>query len=257
MEDLNGLLESEPLSGIINILINISGLRDFYTDKDETENTYRVQNLEELINASLSYPAGTEGLRAFLEDVSLNSSDENPYHTENKVNLITIHNTKGLEFERIIITGMEDGLFPYYTDKIFEDDLDIEEERRLFYVGMTRAKKSLLLTTCRRRQIYGTYQDRSPSRFLFEIPSEYTESYTEYSAYNNTGTRIRKSSNNNTQQSNEFPAGCEVFHNDYGAGVIAKNWFDGENEMVNVNFFSGKTAKFILKYSSLEKISTD
>jgi DNA helicase II / ATP-dependent DNA helicase PcrA len=257
IEDLSNLIETEPLSKIIDTLIHITGLKDYYLNKDDTENTYRVQNLEELINASLSYPLGLEGLSSFLEDVTLNSSDEDPYTSKNKVNLITIHNTKGLEFERVIITGMEDSLFPYYTDKVFEDDLDLEEERRLFYVGMTRAKKSLFLTTCQRRQVYGTYQDRSPSRFLFEIPSAYTERYTEYSTFNRTDMYRKKNNNTQKAKNSEFTRGCEVFHNDYGTGVIAKTWHDGENEMAEVNFFSGKKAKFILKYSNLEKVTTD
>lgn len=257
IEDLNNIILSEPLSKITDILIHISGLKDYYSLKDETENTYRVQNLEELINASFSYPAGIDGIRMFLEDITLNSSDENPYITENKVSLITIHNTKGLEFERVIITGLEDSLFPYYTDKMHEEDLDLEEERRLFYVGMTRAKESLFLTTCQRRQIYGIYQDRSPSRFLFEIPSKYAESYTEYSSNNKTGKYRQNKNIPQDQENGQLSKGCEVFHADYGTGIIVKTWFDGENEMVIVNFFSGKKTKFILKYSNLEKISSD
>jgi len=264
IEDLKNLLNdepsSEPLSRITDILIHISGLRDYYLNKDETENTFRVQNLDELINATLSYPAGIEGIKSFLEDVTLNSADDNPYYSENKVSLITIHNTKGLEFERVIITGMEDGLFPYFLDKIFENDLDLEEERRLFYVAMTRAENSLFLTTCQRRQVYGTYQERIPSRFLFEIPSKYTESFTEYSSINKkTGRRNIKPKQQRDKilEKKEFIKGCGVYHTDYGTGVIIKSWIEGENEMVNVNFFSGKKAKFILKYSNLEKVSLE
>ncbi len=255
IEDLMNIIPSEPLPKITDNLIQISGLKDYYSVKDETENTFKVQNLEELINAALTYPAGIEGIKSFLEDITLNSTNENTYGSDNKVSLITIHNTKGLEFERIIITGMEDGLFPYFTDKTYEEDLDIEEERRLFYVAMTRAKTSLFLTACQRRQIYGSFQDRVPSRFLFEIPDEFTENFREHSTYNKPG---ETPSTKEVKQSNEdFPEGSGVYHSDYGTGVVIKNWNDEENQMVKVNFFSGKRAQFILKYSNLEKVSLD
>ena len=88
---------------------------------------------------------------------------------EAKVSLITIHNTKGLEFDRVIITGLEEQIFPHSSSDWGEPE-ELEEERRLFYVGITRAREKLVMTWCRRRRTFGRYSDMAPSRFLDEIP---------------------------------------------------------------------------------------
>jgi DNA helicase-2/ATP-dependent DNA helicase PcrA len=242
LEELKQLLASLPLSEVIRELIHRTGLYDFYLNKDELDGSVRLLNLEELVNASAEYGVGPDALTELLESLTLNSSDEDPFVTDGRVNLITFHNTKGLEFERVIITGLEDGLFPHYRDNVFEEDLELEEERRLFYVAMTRAKEQLFMTTCQMRRVFGVVQNRRPSRFLSEIPSE----------------SVKVISSTSVQPEAEsfssYYEGCEVVHPEYGAGIIKRKWYNGEEAMVLVQFSSGRTAQFILKYSNLERI---
>lgn len=167
-EDLSETLETHSLHDFIRMLAERSGLLEHYRERDAAEGTQRVENLEELVNAGAGYPDGREGLAGFLEAVMLSSTDENPYEPEDRVTLITIHNTKGLEFDRVVISGLEDGVFPHRSSTLSEDEL--EEERRLFYVGITRARNSLFLTWCRERRVFGRWEYQRPSRFLREVP---------------------------------------------------------------------------------------
>ena len=240
------MLDSGLLSEVVRYLIRESGLQKHYAHQDETMGTSRLLNLGELVNAALPYGSGIDSLTDFLESLSLNSSDENPYAVDGRVNLITMHNTKGLEFDRVIVAGMEDGLFPHYRDTVFEEDLDQEEERRLFYVAITRARESLYLISCRRRRVFGIVQHRRPSRFLSEIPPHLLDIFDD-----DAGTYPEE------HGTADFTVGCAVYHNDYGAGSIEKKWHNGRDTMVIVRFSSGRSAKFVLKYSGLERIAHD
>ncbi len=127
------------------------------------------------MNATTEFPGTREGLAQFLEGVMLNSLDENPFAPLGKVTLITVHNTKGLEFDRVFLTGLEEGIFPHFASTAGGTTVsgdELEEERRLFYVGATRAREQLLLTCCRRRRVFGSFQAAEPSRFLSEVPAE-------------------------------------------------------------------------------------
>ncbi len=253
IEDLSVRMNSSPTAELIRDLLHDSGLYQHYSEKDEADETNRIQNLEELVSAGSGYYAGAEGLAAFLESLQLNGSDENPYEGKGAVNLITMHNTKGLEFERVIITGLEDGLLPHYRDDISYTDLELEEERRLFYVAMTRAKEKLFLISCRQRQIFGMTQNRRQSRFLEEIPSHLQSSIT---ASLTPGAGVSWGAPEEEEEAG-FYKGCRIYHADYGEGVIAEKWHNGRRSMVTARFSSGRTAKFILKYANLERISPD
>jgi DNA helicase-2/ATP-dependent DNA helicase PcrA len=226
-------------------MLNATGLYEHYREKDRMEETNRTQNLDELVNAAMGYPRGLVGLSEFLESLELNSTDEDPYERKHAVNLITMHNTKGLEFSRVVVTGMEDGLIPFYREDV-EEDVELEEERRLFYVAMTRAKSDLILTACRRRQVFGMYKNRRLSRFLSEIPQHLLTPLTPDSM-----------EPWNEDEDSELTEGCGVYHAQYGPGVITRKWHDGKHTLVTAHFSSGKTGKFILKYADLERISLD
>jgi DNA helicase-2/ATP-dependent DNA helicase PcrA len=132
----NGLRYGEGLSLCVVKLVETSGLAEYHLSHDEISGNQRLYNLQELANAASIYPATIDGLLEFLEHIELDRAmEENPSGTENAVTLITIHNTKGLEFPKVIITGVEQGVFPR-EDKTGDD---LEEERRLFYVGASRA----------------------------------------------------------------------------------------------------------------------
>ena len=158
----------EALSVLVEKIIKASGLDSYYSAQDEISGSTKLANLQELINSAMPYPKTTQGLVEFLEHIELDRAliqelQEGENH--DSITLITLHNTKGLEFERVIITGMEEGLFPR-SNKTPEE---LEEERRLFYVGITRAKDELYFTNCLSRRIWGTIQYLPVSPLLLEI----------------------------------------------------------------------------------------
>jgi len=182
-------------------------------------------------------------LSLFLEGVMLNSTDENPFARTGQVTLITVHNTKGLEFDRVFLTGLEDGIFPHYASTaggVVVGGEELEEERRLFYVGATRARERLVLTCCRRRRVFGTFQEVEASRFLSEVPRELL-------AVRGQGSPAEE----------RFPLGCGVYHEDYGPGVVTRAWTAEGQPMIAVRFDSGRIARFPVKYSALERVSRD
>jgi len=247
LDSLDAVLEKGTLSHFIHLLIEKTGLLAHYEERDKTEGTSKCANLLELINAAMPYHSGREGLLQFLENTLLNSPESNNPE-QGKVTLITVHNTKGLEFERVIITGLEEGVFPASAqlDSIAISPEEIEEERRLFYVGITRAKKEIYLTSCRQRALYGRLVSSMPSRFLSEIPKELIE-------------EKNMISHDLHPQSPDhpFPHGARVFHDDYGYGTIVKNEVKGEHSLVTVRFETGKTARFIPAYSSLMRVEEE
>ncbi len=246
IESLNQRLSKaseSSLSRIVHLLIMESGLVDYYRERDQAEGTEKVRNLEELINATTEYPGALEGLSLFLESLMLGGSEEDPFSRTEQITLITAHNTKGLEFDRVFITGLEDGIFPHYSSTLGGVPVagaELEEERRLFYVGVTRAREELYLTACKKRRVFGTLQSSEPSRFLSEIPREYLQVYGYLPS-----------------AEDGYPLGCGVYHDDYGPGIVSKKWEVDGVSMVAVRFDSGKIARFPLKYSRLERISSD
>ncbi len=227
----------ENLSSLIYEILEGSGLKEYYRDEDREEGTFKVDNLNELVNAASEFPAGAEGITQFLENIELDSgaaqTDENA-----RVTLITMHNTKGLEFDRVIITGLEDELFP---GRGSDDQDEIEEERRIFYVSITRARDQLYMTSCRQRMIWGKSQFCSPSRFLDEIPPQLLDIIGGSSAKGKAGTGYR--------------IGDYIYRDDYGVGVVVKSWIEAGEPVVVVRFESGQYARFLTNYTKLEKIS--
>ncbi len=241
-EKLDELSEVLDLGEFTNKAIHDSGILEYHRAQDEIALTQKVKNLEEMVNAASRYPIGKDGLLSFLEDMELDRSrlaGVDPA-SQNGVTLITMHNTKGLEFDRVIIVGMEEGLFPSRPD---ESDDDLEEERRIFYVSITRARKELYFTACRQRRIWGKLNFQSPSRFLNDIPKEFIANSSALGAVE----PLRS----------DFPPGTVVFHDDYGTGQVIKEWDNGKEVLIMVRFESGKTAQFIPKYSGLEKIASE
>ncbi|MBR0100147.1 MAG: UvrD-helicase domain-containing protein, partial [Treponema sp.] len=143
----------KTLAELIEIIAKKSGLASYYEERDKDEHTFRVENIQELANAAVPYPLARQGLLDFLDNIQLDRTLSNADEdiAEDAVTLITLHNTKGLEFNRVVMTGMEEGVFPRNGD----DEEEMEEERRLCYVGITRAKNELYLTSCAVRRMYG------------------------------------------------------------------------------------------------------
>ncbi|MBN1648124.1 MAG: UvrD-helicase domain-containing protein [Spirochaetales bacterium] len=231
-------LETGTLSDFLKGLAESSGLLDHYREVDEDSLSAKSDNLGQLISAAGDYRNGIEGLQAFLEDVELDRSRMADRNTSVKgVTLITMHNTKGLEFDRVIITGLDDGLFP--DSRGLADREALEEERRIFYVSITRAKTELHLLSARSRFLWGRRQFYERSRFLDEIPQDLF------------------SSASDPLQQEDYTPGMFVFHEEYGNGQVVKTWHNGASFLVMVQFASGKQGTFVPKYQPLEKISGD
>ena len=162
----------------LDVLVNETIHRTEYLTHLELEKeTFeeRRENLNELVNKAREWVLSTENpsLQGFLEELSLKSSFDETSGGYDRINLMTIHNSKGLEFDVVFLVGLEEDLFPHASAR--DDEMEQEEERRLCYVGMTRAKESLYLCDVRQRFLWGVHRMQRPSRFLFEIPSEYIE----------------------------------------------------------------------------------
>jgi DNA helicase-2/ATP-dependent DNA helicase PcrA len=269
-EKMDRTLKEKGLVDFIKAAVQLSGILEYHRKQDEISLTQKVGNIEELVSAARDYADRPDGLTLFLEDLELDRSRiaGNDPSLKPGVTLITMHNTKGLEFDRVIITGMEEGIFPSRPD---ESDDDLEEERRIFYVSITRAKKELYFTSCRRRLIWGRINNQRPSRFLEELPKQEVELNRRYSlsgtGFENAGFGASSSASPfeessdasayTASHSGSWKKGTRVYHDEYGPGVVWKSLVEGENELVFVRFETGRTAKFIPKYSALEVIADD
>jgi DNA helicase-2/ATP-dependent DNA helicase PcrA len=167
-----------PLPALLDRLLAATAYADLYR-QDDPEDQARLENIRELLSAAQqfteanSYNSGdADLLTAFLDHVSL-VTDLDTWQAERGVSLMTLHSAKGLEFRVVVVAGLENGLLPHFNSQGAAEDL--EEERRLLYVGMTRARERLFLTCCRRRRIAGRYQDQAQSPFLAELPAELLE----------------------------------------------------------------------------------
>ncbi len=232
----------EPLSAVVEFAIHESGLLEYHRSQDEVAGSQKASNLDELVNAASDYPATRSGLSAFLEAVELDRAMSSGEAGQDAVTLITMHNTKGLEFPIVIIAGMEQGLFPRDDD----DGDDLEEQRRLFYVALTRAKDELHLTYCKRRLFRGRVMDYQPSRFLAEVPGSMLRTF---------GGKLDLSA---AAAAGKWKAGMPVYHDDHGSGRIIKVSPAGEAGVcVMVHFETGRTLQFFPKFTSKLEIISD
>ncbi|MBO7355064.1 MAG: UvrD-helicase domain-containing protein [Lachnospiraceae bacterium] len=181
--DLIGVLrayrDNASLGELISQIIEMTGYEEYLKDLDEEKAEDRIGNVNELVSkaASFSETRPDATLSDFLEEVALVSDLDSTDMTSERVVLMTLHSAKGLEFPVVYLTGMEDGLFPGYMSLSSGDEEDIEEERRLAYVGMTRAEKELIMTGAKARMMRGETQFNPVSRFIKEIPSECLDGY--------------------------------------------------------------------------------
>jgi DNA helicase II / ATP-dependent DNA helicase PcrA len=237
LDELAGRAHELPIAELARLMLSRTGLYQMYKARDSSEDTSKTDNLEEMVSDMASYGAGPEALMAFLESVALASPlDAETDPEDARVTLITLHNTKGLEFDRVIITGLEEGIFPH--DSSTGSAEDVEEERRLFYVGITRARERLLMTWCERRRLFGRTTDMSPSRFLDELPA----------GIERTGAERQDAPDR------EFPVGSGVYHEEYGTGVVERSWYSDGAVIVQVRFQSGRVGRFLPKYARLERV---
>lgn len=233
------------LSDLVQEAVKGSGLEDFHMSQDEYVGKQKLANIQELINSASLYPCTREGLLEFLDHIELDRTLENEAEEEgqdkDRVTLITLHNTKGLEFPRVIITGMEYGLFPSER----KSGEELEEERRLFYVGITRARDELYMTVSNVRIMYGQKRIMAPSPFLNEIEKGLLKVLGDRPDLFSPGS----SSGESDPIAQKWHKGAFVYHDDWGHGQIVGGKFSDEGEyVVTVQFENGGTKKFLPKY---------
>ncbi len=178
LNDIKTKIETnnQPTSNIVKYTIEASGMWSEYKQEGTEEALERLENLKELVTLATKYDhlSGGEGISELLTESSLVSDQDNIEEKKSAVRLMTVHASKGLEFDTVFISGLEEKLFPH-EPAFATEDRDEEEERRLFYVALTRARKKLFLSYAQTRKIYGTTQINLPSEFLLDLSDEYTE----------------------------------------------------------------------------------
>lgn len=219
--DIEKKCENLTLTEMVDVVLNDSGMKKELTSDKSLESEIRLENLEEFKSITKGYEEeyGVISLTDFLNEVSLVSDISEHQDSNNKVSLMTIHAVKGLEFDNVFIVGMEEGIFPHYNS-INEGTLAaIEEERRLCYVAITRAKKNLWMLNAKKRMLFGNTQLNMPSRFMDEIDSKYIEEENNRTSIINKVVNFVKEDRFRTDDVS-YQVGDHVKHDEFGEGVV-------------------------------------
>ena len=255
-------------------ILNKSFIINHYKNEGSLESFNRIENIEELINGINDFMQGQnelyesdKSLSKYLEDVALYSETDKNIES-NKVSLMTIHMAKGLEFPIVYVVGLEENLFPSIMS--INSREEIEEERRLFYVAMTRAEKKLILSYCNQRFKWGNIVESEPSRFLSEIDNKFTINNNiqrETPSIDNKLLRIKKIRTKPTLSSNlkkikkdisngiiniNINVDDNVFHERFGKGKVIEIEFDGNNSRATINFQNSGQKKVLLRFAKLK-----
>lgn len=283
------LAEKEP-AAFLHAVLDESGYMEMLKDRNSPEDVARIENLQELTRAVAESMEAGETFTDFLDAAAL-VSDADSFEGKPGVTLITLHSTKGLEFDHVFLTGLEDGISPH--SRAINEEKGIEEERRLLYVGMTRARQTLTLTRAVYRRVFGNEQQLRaslPSRFLLEIPSELVDTVRgslaeigqerryepdpEYSySAEEFVRRVRAGQKPSTPTPRREAVGSTSFgrppkrgaeanpmlgkkvrHAQYGVGTIVSVEGDDEDRRVSVSFPGRGTKKFVERYAQLELV---
>ncbi len=259
IEALSAQTKNLSLAEQTEKMLNQSGLLALYKKDKSEKGLSRVENLEELVSATSQFIPELmtdetillSPLDAFLSHVALEIGEEQASSHSDSVNLMTLHSAKGLEFPLVIISGLEENLFPHHMSTDSENGL--EEERRLCYVGMTRAKEKLILTYAEYRHLHGLEKFNQPSRFLNEIPPALIN------AVRSTLKISRPVSITSTQRpqasETEFYVGQRVNHPKFGSGIIINYECQGEHTCLQVKFDNHGEKWLVSSYAKLEALS--
>ena len=246
VEDLRGQTQGLPLKEIVEAVIARSGLIEHY--KNEREGADRIENLEELVNAAAAFTEEErvnesgetiDPLTAFLTHAALEAGEHQAGEGEEALQMMTVHSAKGLEFDVVFITGLEEGLFPH--EQSVSEPEGLEEERRLAYVAITRARRRLYLSHAQTRMLHGQTRYNIPSRFLEEIPQELmkwlTPRFSRQKAFSPDFSRqTRTTLARPARDVGGFRIGQNVMHPKFGPGVIIDAEGHGNDARVQVNF---------------------
>ncbi len=253
IENLQKTCQNLSLTEMVEEVLEKSGMKEELTKEKTLENEIRLENLEEFKSITKNYEEefGEISLDDFLNEISLVSDVTEHTDGTNKVSLMTTHAVKGLEFDYVFIIGMEEGIFPHYNSIMEGTNDAIEEERRLCYVAITRAKKDLWIINCKKRLLYGQTQCNAPSRFIAEIDEKYIEQNKQTtSLLNKITTKFNKKEMLNKTPTN-YQIGDHVKHIDYGEGVVVNI----DKSLITIAFpHPLGTKKFIKNHKSLTKV---
>ncbi|MFQ5586390.1 MAG: ATP-dependent helicase, partial [Thermodesulfobacteriota bacterium] len=246
-------------------LLKESGYLEMWEKEGSDEAESRVENLHELVAAIKDFEASREGpsLIDFLDQVALISDIDSFEDRHNRITLMTLHSAKGLEFPLVFIVGMEEGLFPHSRSQ--DDSDEMEEERRLCYVGMTRAMERLFLSCARRRNLFGEYRFQAQSRFIDEIDQELLtiendmfgfpqETAPQGQSSDEPYYTMEESQADEWHEGSLWRRGMRVRHPSFGLGRIERCEGSGETAKLTVTFATFGKKKLIAKYASLTPV---
>jgi DNA helicase-2/ATP-dependent DNA helicase PcrA len=271
---------SNPIPELLDYLLLRTGYRRMLQESGDVQDESRLQNIEELLNSAREFmeqnPSASLG--DYLDSLTL-MTDLDRYQSQKGVTLMTLHAAKGLEFKVVFLTGMEEGILPH--SQSLEETDDVEEERRLCYVGMTRAREQLYCLYARERRVHGQLRDQSPSPFVSEIPDHVTEQVrlgrprfggapapsparrydhvkSISSFFQNAPVQFDPSSirphRSEGQRSAELKRGVRVRHEQFGEGTILTMEGAGPEAKLTVYFDRAGSKKFIAKYAKLTRL---
>jgi DNA helicase-2/ATP-dependent DNA helicase PcrA len=237
-------------------MLEHSGLKEHYGKDKSDKAQSRVENLEELVSAARGFRldpdehGDMDELTAFLSHAALEAGEGQGDPWEDCVQMMTLHSAKGLEFPQVFLCGMEEGLFPHRMS--MEEGNRLEEERRLCYVGITRAEKQLTLTCAERRRLFGSETYNPPSRFLGEIPGSLIEEVRPGLVTHEP--LFQPSSAMQGEAVGGYQIGQRVFHAKFGEGMITSHEGSGSSARVQVNFESAGSKWLVLAYANLQAL---
>jgi DNA helicase-2/ATP-dependent DNA helicase PcrA len=259
--DTDGL----ALMELCDKVIKKSGLIEYHKKERGEKGQQRIENLEELVNACDSFEpedGGLSPLQEFLDKAALDAGERQAAENEDSVQMMTLHSAKGLEFPYVFLAGMEENLFPHPMS--IEDGGGVEEERRLCYVGLTRAMQKLYLTYAEARRLHGDEKFNAPSRFIREIPkhlvqevrmkAEISRPASYIARPGSVGAGLVPAQNNGHPQGMPLQLGQRVFHNTFGEGIIMDLEGSGARTRVQINFGRAGTKWLMLSHANLQSL---
>jgi len=248
-----------PLFQMVDHIINHSGLKAVFEAEKGEKSRSRIENLQELVSATKGFVIPEEEqemdeLTAFLAYAALESGDNQADEFEDAVQLMTMHSAKGLEFAQVFMVGVEEGMFP--GQRSTEDETRLAEERRLCYVGMTRAMQKLTICHAESRRLYGQEKFHSPSRFIAELPEKNIQFVRKKAQVKRMQPAVSKAPvfNGESQDVLGFKLGQQVKHVKFGEGTIIAQEGSGENSRLQVHFTEVGSKWLMTAYARLEVI---
>ncbi len=274
IEDMRTRSEQLSVADLLKAVADETGYIKELEDEEGEEALARLENIDELISKAVTYDESAEepGLSGFLEEVALVADIDNMDEGSDYVALMTLHSAKGLEFPNVYLSGMEDGLFPSYMTITNDDPEELEEERRLCYVGITRAKEHLTLTSARMRMTRGETQYNKVSRFVEEIPdgllsgpvhdpssgnerpSVRRNGAASYSKMKPYATAAKQFGGEGKLSSLNYAEGDRVRHSKFGDGTVIAIVSGGKDFEVTVDFDRVGTKKMFASFAKLQKM---